>query len=590
MSGPYGSGPAANGTRTTGSDPHVTARALLGATFRRRRELAALTFWALVAALPTLASGYAIAHALDEGFLDSRPGRGLAWLGALAATVPLSAWGSRHTYLGVARLVEPLRDDLVRAVVSGALRRSTHPGAGPDSGAVARLTQHVETIRDTMSGLLLLVLNFVAAVVAALVGLVTLAPVVLPLVLGPLLVSLVAFGFSLPAVSRQQRRLLLADERLAELATETTEGLRDVVACGGEDGVTAALDERIDEQVAANRAVARVAALRMVIVAVGGRVPLLLLLLAAGWLLDRGLSPGELVGAFTYLVQGLDPAVSSLVTSIGAPLAQLMVTVRRIDDDAPAPSPPAEGVEPHGDSLVLQGVTFRYRTAAEPVLDELSLYVPDGDHLAVVGPSGAGKSTLASLLVGVLTPQSGTVLHGGQPAHEVGARHRVLIPQEAYVFRGTVEENLRYLHPRASSAALDRAVEAVGMAELRERLGGYGAVVEPTRLSAGERQLIALARAYLSPARLVVLDEATCHLDPTAEAVAEQAFAARGGTLIVVAHRISSARRARRILVMDGTEVTLGDHDDLVERSRLYRDLVGHWFDLDLDLDPAPLH
>jgi ATP-binding cassette subfamily C protein len=76
----------------------------------------------------------------------------------------------------------------------------------------------------------------------------------------------------------------------------------------------------------------------------------------------------------------------------------------------------------------------------------------------------------------------------------------------------------------------------------------------------------------------VVLDEATCHLDPTAEAVAEQAFAARGGTLVVVAHRISSARRARRILVMDGREVVLGDHDVLVERSALYRDLVGHWF------------
>jgi ATP-binding cassette subfamily C protein len=89
---------------------------------------------------------------------------------------------------------------------------------------------------------------------------------------------------------------------------------------------------------------------------------------------------------------------------------------------------------------------------------------------------------------------------------------------------------------------------------------------------------VALARAYLAPARLVVLDEATCHLDPTAEAVVEEAFARRPGTtLVVVAHRLSSARRARRILLMDGTHVVAGRHDELVERSPLYRDLVGHW-------------
>jgi ABC-type multidrug transport system fused ATPase/permease subunit len=557
----------------------VTARDLLGATFRRRGALAALALWALIGALPTFASGYAVARALDDGFLRGRPATGLAWLAGLAATVPLSAWGSRRTYLGVAGLAEPLRDDLVRTVVTGTLHAASRPGAGPDSGAVARLTQHVETVRDVVSGLLLLVLSFVASVVAALAGLVTLAPLVLPLVLVPLVVSFAAFGASLPAVARHQRRLLLADERLAEAATEVTEGLRDVVACGGEDRVARQLDDRIAEQVAAGRAVARVSAARTVIVAVGGRLPVLLVLLAAGWLLERGLTPGGLVGALTYLVQGLDPAVSSLVGSVGAPVAQLMVTIRRIDDAAPPAPPPAGRAVPHDASLALRDVTFRYRDAAEPVVDRLSLFVPDGDHLVVVGPSGAGKSTLAALLVGMLTPQAGQVLHGGRPAADVAPPERVLIPQQAYVFRGTVEENLRYLHPVAAPGALDRAVEAVGMGPLLSRLGGYGATLEPSTLSAGERQLVALARAYLSPARLVVLDEATCHLDPTAEAVAERAFAGRDGTLVVVAHRISSAHRGRRILVMDGREAVLGDHDDLLARSPLYRDLVGHWSD-----------
>jgi ABC-type multidrug transport system fused ATPase/permease subunit len=457
------------------------------------------------------------------------------------------------------------------------------------AGAVARLTQHVEIVRDTVAGLLLLVLSFVATVVAALVGLLALAPMVLPLVVVPLVVSFGAFALSLPEVARRQRRVLLAEERVADLAGATAGGLRDIVACGGDEVITATLGEAIDEQVAAGRALARVAALRTVVVAVGGRVPLLLVLVASGWLLDRGLSAGALLGALTYLLQGLGPAVSSVVGGVGIPLAQLMVTVDRIDTSGAAETDPdAEGgAVPDDDRLELRGVTFRYRTAAEPVIGGLDLDVAPGDHLAVVGPSGAGKSTLAALLVGLLQPQEGSIRHGGRPAHEVGAVHRVLIPQQAYVFRGTVDENLRYLYPAATEAARDQAVAAMGMDELVDRLGGCDAELEPGHLSAGERQLIALARAYLAPAGLLVLDEATCHLDPTSEARVEEAFAARGDTLIVIAHRITSAERAGRILLIDGAEVMVGSHLDLIDRSPLYRDLVGHWLVPDDDTELA---
>jgi ATP-binding cassette subfamily C protein len=112
---------------------------------------------------------------------------------------------------------------------------------------------------------------------------------------------------------------------------------------------------------------------------------------------------------------------------------------------------------------------------------------------------------------------------------------------------------------------------------LIDRIGGLYAEVKPGELSAGEKQLIALVRAYLSPAPLVVLDEATCFLDPEAERQAEEAFAKRDGTLIVIAHRISSALRARRILVLDGNKATLGTHASLMRTSRLYRDLHGSW-------------
>ncbi|GAA1275188.1 hypothetical protein GCM10009677_30760 [Sphaerisporangium rubeum] len=229
----------------------------------------------------------------------------------------------------------------------------------------------------------------------------------------------------------------------------------------------------------------------------------------------------------------------------------------------------------------MRGVTFAYGLGAEPVVAGLDLEVPDGEHLAVIGPSGIGKSTVAALAAGVLRPKEGRVLIGGVPVDTLGraalSRTRVLIPQEAYVFRGTLGENLAYLADSPGSIELDAAVAAVGMTDLAARLGGYAAEVDPAALSQGERQLIALTRAYLSPARLVLLDEATCHLDPAAEARAEEAFARRDGTLIVVAHRLTSALRADRILVMDGSRAMSGTHAELMDASPLYRDLMGRW-------------
>jgi ATP-binding cassette subfamily C protein len=226
-------------------------------------------------------------------------------------------------------------------------------------------------------------------------------------------------------------------------------------------------------------------------------------------------------------------------------------------------------------------VTFRYGPGADVVLRELDLAVPDGDHLAVVGPSGAGKSTLAALMCGVLRPTAGEVSLGGVPLHRFDPRtlasRRVVIPQEAYVFAGTVWENLTYYRPDAPAGAVCAAVEALGLAPVVARFGGLSARLDPDALSAGERQLVALVRAYLSPAPVAVLDEATCHLDPPAEARVEEAFARRPGTLVVVAHRISSAVRARRVVVLDRSGVQAGDHETLLATSSLYRELVGGW-------------
>jgi ATP-binding cassette subfamily C protein len=247
---------------------------------------------------------------------------------------------------------------------------------------------------------------------------------------------------------------------------------------------------------------------------------------------------------------------------------------------------------PGGSSLRLRGLTFAYGPRAEPVIRDLNLDVPFGDHIAVVGPSGIGKSTLAALMAGLLRPARGQVLLGGVDLGALGlpalTSRRVLIPQEAYVFSGCLGDNLAYLRPHVRAADLDRAVGAVGAAGLAARLGGYDAMLRPGSLSAGERQLIALARAYLAPARLVILDEATCHLDPALEARAEQAFSSRPGTLIVIAHRPASALRARRILVLDGSGAETGDHESLLVSSPLYADLIGHWQAAAGPAEPTP--
>ncbi|MGK5555075.1 ATP-binding cassette domain-containing protein [Actinomadura kijaniata] len=176
--------------------------------------------------------------------------------------------------------------------------------------------------------------------------------------------------------------------------------------------------------------------------------------------------------------------------------------------------------------------------------------------------TGSARRTLADLLTGAAVPQAGRCV--------------AIILREAYVFSGTLAENLVYLRPDAAEVDLDAAVAALGLAPLRARLGGYAAALGPRAgLTPGERQLVALARVWLSPARIVVLDEATRHLDPAAEARVEHAFRDRPGTLVVIAHRLSSARRADRVLVMDGARPRLGTHEELLRDSPLYADLVG---------------
>jgi ABC-type multidrug transport system fused ATPase/permease subunit len=567
--------------------PRRAALAVVWSSLRGRgRDWRRLAAWSLLQALPAFLSGRLVAEALDDGFIAGRTATGFAWLGVLAASVLVGAWATRQTYMCLAALVEPLRDDLVRRAVAGSLRRSTVAGAAPDTAAVARLTQQVEIAREAYAAVLGGAQGFAVSSISALLGLSLLMPAVLVLVLPPVVVGLALFLAALGRMAARQRASILAEEHIAEASTALAAGLRDVTACGAARRAHAAVARHVDAQARATRELARFTAVRILVVAVGGWLPLILIVAAGPWLRGQGATVGMIIGALTYVVQGVQPALQTLVRQLGGAGLWLLVTLQRIVEATEVAGPATAAAAPrwrlpdrHG--VRLSGVSFAYGPFAEPVIRDLDLTIPEDDHLAIVGPSGVGKSTLAGLLSGVLAPRAGEVRVGGVPVSRLDAaalaRHRVLIPQEAYVFAGSLRENLTYLADPVAQDAIDHAIDEVGLRALVERFGGCDAELDPSLLSAGERQLVTLARAFLSPARLVVLDEATCHLDPAAEAQVERAFTRRGGALVVIAHRISSALRARRILVLDGTDVVLGTQEELLERSALYRDLVGRW-------------
>lgn len=610
--GPAGAGPAG---RATGTGPRETGRAVgaarpyadppglirRGLRFLRRRGwvVVRLVLWSVLETGQTFLMGYALARALDDGFLAGRAGVGLGWLGAAAGAVVLGALGTWRVYACVAGLVEPLRDRLVRAVVDRGVREA-------DGGALSGLTQQVEIARDTFAGLVMVSRSFLFTSAGALVGLFSLAPPLLLVVGPPLVTGVTLFLVTLRPLARRQERFLAADEALADRLGAVCPGLRDITAAGAEDTVAADTGRCVDAECRAARSLARWGVARVASLAIGGQLPVVLLLVATPWLLDQEVTPGALIGALAYVTQSLLPALQNLVHGLGTSGSRLAVVLRRLAP-APAPRPPDltprpstrtpspthstvpgdaahRAADPHDaasdDALSLASVTFAYGSSGTPVLDGLDLRLPHGTHLAVVGPSGVGKSTFTGIVAGLLRPRHGTVHLCGRPVPGATSRaHRVLIPQEAYVFGGSLAENLGELRPKpVPEDELWAAAEAVGLTEVMVRLGGPAGEVDPGALSAGERQLVALARAYLSYAEVVILDEATCHLDAEAEERAERAFTRRPGTtLVVVAHRLSSARRADRVLVMDGRSVAYGDHDGLLARSPLYRDLVGAW-------------
>ena len=304
-----------------------------------------------------------------------------------------------------------------------------------------------------------------------------------------------------------------------------------------------------------------------------------------GWWVHEGMLTLGTVAFFVLTLSNLFEPVQQLsqlfnmVQSAGAGLHKLY---ELLDTRVDVPERPgAVDLAGSGD-VEVDGVSFAYGDGPT-VLRDVSLRIPAGTRLALVGPTGAGKSTLAKLVARLYDPTSGSVRLGGvdlRDATLASLRGRiVVIPQEGFLFNGTIRDNVRLARADATDVEVDDALRAVGAYERFAALSeGLDTEVRErgSRLSAGEKQLVSLARAALADPAVLVLDEATSSLDPGTEVLVEAAVdrLLEGRTVVVIAHRLSTSERADVVGVVDGGElVELGTHTDLVAAGGRYASL-----------------
>ena len=228
-------------------------------------------------------------------------------------------------------------------------------------------------------------------------------------------------------------------------------------------------------------------------------------------------------------------------------------------------------------------MTFGYKSTEEPLLEDLSLTIEPGQRVAIVGPSGSGKSTLASLVAGIHRPWSGEILFDGRPLAEVPrdllADSVSLVDQHIFLFAGSVRDNLTMWDRETPDQDIVAAAKDADIhAEIIARPQGYDTLVleDGRNFSGGQRQRLEIARALVTNPAVLVLDEATCALDPLAELRIDDALRSRGITCLIIAHRLSTTRDSDLIVVLDrGREAQRGTHQELMaDAGGLYRRLM----------------
>jgi ATP-binding cassette subfamily B protein len=568
----------------------VLRRSLEFAQPHRRWIVAALGF-VTVSTMCTVAGPLLVKYATDHGL---QGGSARALNGAViayCAVVVVNYVVGRQQFMAINVAGEGFLRDL-RIRVFDCLQRQSMAFFDRNKAGVlvARMTADVESMGELIQfGLL----QFVQAALLLVFTLIVLAIVSWQLTLVLLVVLPVLIVASIRFQRRSNAAYLDVREKVGHNLSSLQEGITGV-------RVIQAYHREAEQErrfVASNRALyrahlhtVRISVSYFALVEFVGVFAIALMVGVGGWLAHNGSITVGTVAAFVLLLANLFEPVqqlSQLYNTVQAAAASLHKLYGLIDTEPDIAEHPHPVELPPSGELVAHDVTFRYDGAERPALVNVSISVAPGERLALVGPTGAGKITLAKLLARLYDPSSGRVTFDEvdlRLASMTSLRERVVVvPQEGFLFGGTILENIRIARPSATDDEVAGALESIGVLDrFAEFPDGLQTEVRErgSRLSAGERQLISLARAALVDPAVLVLDEATSNLDPGTEVIVERALERlmTGRTVIVVAHRLSTVRRADRIAVIDHARlVELGTHDELEARGGRYAALAAAW-------------
>ena len=555
----------------------------------RRGAIAAvglLVLWTLT----LLAGPLLVRRGIDEGIAEGDGGQLNSSIAMYVVVAILSYLSFRFAILQLAKVGEAFLRDMRTRVFDKLLHQSMAFYDREKAGVlVSRMTSDVDSLQELIQFGLIMFTSAALLLVGTTILLFFLSwkLMLLCLVAMPV-VAAASFKFQRDS----NRAYLLVRDRIADTLSGLQEGLsgvRVVQAFAREHVESARFSEANHDLYRTHMAAVRIQCWYLPIVEFAGAATTAVALGVGGWMVSEGEMTIGTIVAFILLLSSLFEPVqqlSQLFNMVQSATASLNKLYTLLDEpilvaDRADPAA-ADGRAP----ISIEGVTFSY-AGGDPVLSDVDLEIAAGERVAFVGPTGAGKSTLAKLIARFYDPTAGSIRLGDTDLRDILVRalrdEIVVVPQEGYLFSGTVAENIRVARPEASDAEVRDALERIGVLGRFETLpDGLDTEVQErgSRLSAGEKQLVSLARAALADPSVLILDEATSSVDPGTEAIVESAMETlmQRRTVIAIAHRLSTSQRCDRVAVVaDGRLAELGTHDDLVAAGGHYADLYAAW-------------